>query len=185
MLPIQRMSLVPLWSGIGITVVNGILLLIAGLLNASNEQKQRETLNAHATEINRQEVAIEQIEDAVSRLSNVEIVKADVVAHMPGTDFDSWKGLNKREAPQVPADAEYYNLTDEGIIACSDDYSPVAAWSEIVGSWPDASIIYSVNAGVTSDGDITLGLRTRQGYSRGYAYVEVLVLCRGAQRSLR
>ena len=98
-----------------------------------------------------------------------------IVAHVPGTDFSGWDELDKRLAPQVPDGALVHDLTD--VIGCDDGFEPVRAWHEIVGSWPDASVMYSVNANVTEDGRIEIALRTRQGYSRGYSYVEVLVLC--------
>ena len=100
-----------------------------------------------------------------------------ITAHMPGTHFSGWveQGLLLFEAPQVHDPAETYRLDD--FLSCDQGYDPQMAWHEIIGSWPDSSIMYSVNANVTDAGEIEVALRTRQGYSRGYAYVEVLVLC--------
>ena len=105
------------------------------------------------------------------------IETAEVVAAVPGTDFQVWReqGLRRYDAPQVPDEAATYLL--DGIIGCSMGYVPVAAWHEITGSWPSIDVMYTVNASVTDDDRIEIDLRSRQGFERGYAYIDVIVQC--------
>ena len=102
------------------------------------------------------------------------VTVADITAIVPGTYFSTWDGtgLDFRNAPQIPAAAATY--TD--IIECGDGYAPVAAWVEVHTAWPDYNVMYTANANI-QDGKIEVALRTRQGYSRGYAYLDVIALC--------
>ena len=108
----------------------------------------------------------------------VEIVTVGITAHTPGLDFEAWAGVYKYEAPHVPDAAKTYVLDD--IIECKEGYLPVAAWTEAHTSWPDPAVMYSVNATV-NDEEVQLTLRSRQPGdwgNRGYAYIDVLLLCR-------
>lgn len=107
------------------------------------------------------------------------IITAEITARIPGTDFAGWdeQGLRRYDAPQVPAPAATYLLTDLDDLDCGRLYVPEAAWAKVPTAWPDYSVMYTVNAYV-SGGAILIDLRSRQGYGRGYAYVEVMALCR-------
>ena len=98
-----------------------------------------------------------------------------ITAIVPGTDFPNnawWQSLDRREAPQIPEEARDY----DDIIKCKDEDKAVAAWTEVHTAWPDFSVMYTVNAEVR-DGKVVLGLRSRQGYGRGYTYIDVIALC--------
>jgi len=113
---------------------------------------------------------------AAGSAHDVKIVTLPHIAAYVGAPFDSWErdGVLYYQAPQVPAQAKTYNLDE--VISCGRTHVPVAAWTEIVGSWPSIDVMYSVNAAVT-EGRIEIAVRTRQGFSRGYAYIDILVLC--------
>ena len=112
--------------------------------------------------------------------TDIDVVTVEIVAHTPGLYFDSWADLYRYSAPQVPAAAQMYSLDNR--ISCPDNYKADEAWHEIIGSWPSIDIMYSVNASVTNEGNIQIALRTRQGFPRGYAYIDVLVLCRAERQ---
>ena len=181
--PVSR--LMPAWISLPIVGGNVLFVVAAAVLGYIQMRQYGDAIEYHddkitanAEAIGEHDRVLSQHEDAIWRFRNIEIVTVEITAHMPLTHFDSWDehGLYQYPAPQVPADAQTHALGD--IISCSEEYKPMKAWHEIIGSWPDSSIMYSVNANVTDDGEIEIALRTRQGYSRGYAYVEVLVLCR-------
>lgn len=98
-------------------------------------------------------------------------------AHTSDAYFNVWgeQGVPAYAMPRVPEMARRIELPDE-VIACPDKFKPVAAWHEIVGTWPEPDVVYTVNAGISEDDEIEVFLRAREG-RRGYAYVEVLVLC--------
>lgn len=106
------------------------------------------------------------------------IITAEITARMPGTDFAVWdeQGLLRYDAPQVPAPAATYSLDD--IMRCRWPHRPEAAWAEVHTSWPTPEVMYTVNAHVSRKGEIAIALRTRQNYSRGYAYIDVMARCR-------
>lgn len=123
-------------------------------------------------------VTAQQIDDLsrVVERPNLEIVSVGITAHTPGLYFDSWADENLYSAPPVPDDAVTYTLND--IISCRPGFQPVAAWSETHTSWPDPAVMYSVNADLKGD-HIQISLRSRDADRRGYAYIDVLVLCHG------
>ena len=104
------------------------------------------------------------------------IVTAEITAHVPGTHFEVWdeQGLDLFEAPQVPAESAIYTLGD--LVSCPAGYVADDAWHEITGSWPSIDVMYTVNAGIVN-GVPNIELRTRQGFMRGYAYIDVIVQC--------
>ena len=105
----------------------------------------------------------------------VVVRKVIITARSPGVDFESWTNeAIKFDAPQVPAPGAIHSLDD--LIGCPPEFTPEAAWSEIVTSWPEPGVMYGVNADVTKDGSVRVALRTRQRL-RGYAYVEIYLLC--------
>lgn len=103
------------------------------------------------------------------------IVIEDITARIPGTDFPNnkwWAGLKKYDAPQVPEPAEEYELD----VPCPAGSAPMAAWQETHTAWPSRDVMYSTNVGV-KDEKVVIALRSRQGFGRGYAYIDVTVLC--------
>lgn len=103
------------------------------------------------------------------------VVRASIVAIVPDTAYPEsqwWNSLDHRNAPQVPADPAHYH----DIVKCEKDHRPMAAWTEVHTSWPSVDVMYTVNAWVV-DGSVGVTLRSRQGYARGYAYLDVFALC--------
>ena len=88
-------------------------------------------------------------------------------------EFGSWDGPNL-VAPHVPASAAVYALSD---LACDPEYDALAAWHENGTGHPRANFLYTLGARVTTDDQVQIAARARQG-SSGYAYVDVFVLCR-------
>ena len=69
---------------------------------------------------------------------------------------------------------KYFPLSS---LECPDDsYVAVAAWREITGSHPSIDFLYATDVQLV-DGTVRLGLRARE-QSKGYAYVQVHLLCR-------
>ena len=93
---------------------------------------------------------------------------------VPGTNFANewWQSLDRRNAPQVPEQPNDY----DDIVTCDPGYKPVAAWTEAHTSWPSKDVMYTVNADIV-DEKVSVALRSRQGYARGYAYIDVFALC--------
>lgn len=105
----------------------------------------------------------------------VYVIKGGLVAYTPDQSTEAWDHLAKYSIPSVPARAQSFILDD--MMACDQGYVPIAAWHEVTGSHPSIDVMYAVDASVTSDGNIAIMLRGREG-KRGYAYIDVLVLCR-------
>ena len=104
------------------------------------------------------------------------IVSESITAIVPGTFFSTWSGneaeLNFRDAPQIPAAAADY--TD--VVACEEGDMPLRAWAEAHTSWPSSDVMYTVNVEVKGV-EVVVGLRSRQGFSLGYSYIDVTALC--------
>ena len=90
--------------------------------------------------------------------------------------------LKKYNAPQLPAEAAEYDITD--YVPCPERYIPKAASAVAHTGWPDNDVMYTVNAEARDDGRVILTLRSKRvhywtghPYERGYAYINVLVQC--------
>lgn len=96
------------------------------------------------------------------------MARTTITAHTRGTETG---GESPLLAPNVPTAAQVHELNLE----CEDGYNPIAAWHEVTGSHPALDVMYSIDASVAND-SVMIRLRAREG-RRGYAYVDVLVLC--------
>ena len=117
---------------------------------------------------------------------DIDVVSVTIVAHSPGVDPNTWEEIPVYLAPRVSQGAAKTYILDD-IISCKEGYLPVAAWHEIVGSWPSHDVMYAVNASVTAEGEIAIAVRSRNPTKEGdrnywgetgYSYIDVLVLCR-------
>lgn len=128
--------------------------------------------------------AREAVKGNIVTRPRTETVTGEVTAIIPGTDFPDnewWVSLPKYDAPQLPDEAAGHEIDD--VVSCSDGYVPIAASAIAHTGWPDNDVMYTVNAGVR-DGKIILQVRSRRvhywterEYTRGYAYIRVLVHC--------
>ncbi|MDE0026206.1 MAG: hypothetical protein OXP69_17495 [Spirochaetaceae bacterium] len=105
------------------------------------------------------------------------VTNRDITARVPGTDFPDnawWVSLPKFDAPQVPEDAAEYDISD--LVPCPAGYKPEVVWVRAHTAWPNYSVMYTVLA-VVEDEKVLLSIRSRQGYDRGYAYLDVKLQC--------
>ena len=116
---------------------------------------------------------VEEIHDANPQ---IEIVKTSIVVHTDDQNTASWTEKPTYVASEVGSPAQQYILD----IDCPPGYEPAAAWHETTASHPSIDKMYTVDLNVTGSDAVSLTLRARQGAS-GYAYVDVLVLCRSAE----
>ena len=103
-----------------------------------------------------------------------DVSTGSITAIVPGTYFSTWDGhdLNFREAPQIPDAGKDY----DDIVECKEGHVPLVAWAEVHTSWPSVDVMYSVNTKIQNE-KVVVGLRSRQGFPRGYAYIDITALC--------
>ena len=131
-----------------------------------------ETLGSAASKIDEAVRMLASIAETSERTDQqVFVTRVPVVIHTSGQTSPTWAELPKYLAPRVPDPAQEYSLETR----CPPRNRPVAAWHEVTGSYPGGTM-YTIDP--NTDGEnVTLTVRAREGRS-GYAYVDVLVLCR-------
>ena len=132
-------------------------------------QQQLATLGRDVTNVNA------ELGTVNGRIRNLfDIRTTNITVRTPDQSPSSWPNQVTYVAPHVPADAAGYTLDN---LACGQEYEAVAAWHETGTSHPSIDVLYSMDAKVTDDDGVQVVVRARRD-SKGYAYVDVFVLCR-------
>ena len=118
-------------------------------------------------------VAIGEYVDAIHEAApQVEIVRTSIVVHTSGQSSPGWSDMPRFVMSNEPQPEQNYVLD----LDCPQGYAPAAGWHETTGSYPSDDVLYTVDIGTTAS-SVTLRTRARRNRD-GYAYVDVLVLCR-------
>ena len=115
-------------------------------------------------------------------LNAVEIVVSEelpiVTPEQPSARRDgslNWPNQVNFEAPRVPALPATYPLD----LRCPAGTTPTAAWHEPNSAYPGRDQFYSIDASVHTETEtVQLAVRSRQGTTPAYTYVQVYVLCK-------
>lgn len=131
-----------------------------------------DTLESTASKIDEAVRMLASVAETPERTDQqVLVTRVPVVIHTSGQTSPGWAELPKYLAPRVPDPAQEYSLETR----CPPRHRPVAAWHEVTGSYPGGTM-YTIDP--NTDGEnVTLAVRARERRS-GYAYVDILVLCR-------
>ena len=113
------------------------------------------------------------------RIRNLfDIRTTEIIVRTQDQNSTSWPESKKKYvAPRLDPNKDNTAVYTVDNLACGQEYKAVTAWHEIGTSYPTIDFLHSMNAHVTDDNNVRVGVRARSG-SSGYAYVDVFALCR-------
>ena len=115
------------------------------------------------------------LEAATLAGSEVLVITETITAHTKDSTHREtvWQTDEAFAMPSVPDPAKLFKPKN---LHCPPSTTPLLAWREITTSHPTVDVIYTADVRIAGNG-VAIALRARKG-SRGYAYIDVSLLCR-------
>ena len=120
------------------------------------------------------EVVAGHVNEMYDMTPQVKIVSVPIVVHTKGQTSPGWANKHKFLVSEVPDPEQHYVLD---IVDCPRGYTPAVGWHETTGSYPSRDVMYTIDIDIAAGSTVTLRARARE-QKNGYAYVDVIVLCR-------